>query len=294
MARACTEMVRHKEALEHSKLSEFLSSILQGHDSCYNSNPIDVAKQGAMKHLAKLTEDTIATAEKDWKLLLEKQDKDFQEAADRRTRPLNFEHFILDGFILQFCIMYRVLHYVVAYDDLHYLDLTTSALKKVDTEHDNSAEVKYLFATVLFGKNRKDVGIQSWYKVASLSKGSFNKWNKSPRIRPLVNLVALCLDDADIPFRKRTPLVLDENTELGDVCLVLSSWLRDHGNTMNTRHALRCCVKEFESDGPSKFSSICDPKNEFYCTDPLLRPSERVPEGMVPLISSNGKNGLSG
>ncbi|KAF5854702.1 hypothetical protein ETB97_001014, partial [Aspergillus alliaceus] len=102
--------------------------------------------------------------------------------------------------------------------------------------------VKYLFATVVFEKSRKEIGIRSWYKVASLSKGSSNKWNKS-RIRSLVNLVALCLDDAGIPFCKRAPLVLYENTELDDVCLVLSSWLRDHGDIMNARHALRCCVK---------------------------------------------------
>ncbi|KAF5854695.1 hypothetical protein ETB97_001207, partial [Aspergillus alliaceus] len=108
-------------------------------------------EKAQMKHLAKLTEDAIAIAEKAWKLLLEKQDEDcdmdlfpffstLELNQPHHLRPLSFEHFILDGFILQFCIMYRVLHHVLAYDDLHYLDLTISALKKVDTEHDNSAE----------------------------------------------------------------------------------------------------------------------------------------------------------
>ena len=42
-------------------------------------------------------------------------------------------------------------------------------------------------------------------------------------------------------------------------------------------------------DGPSKFSGICDPEHTFYYTGAILRPSERVPEGMVPLVSSNGE-----
>ena len=50
--------------------------------------------------------------------------------------------------------MYRILHYALAQDDQDYLDLTARALKKVNTDLEGSAEVKYLVATVLFEKGR--------------------------------------------------------------------------------------------------------------------------------------------
>lgn len=51
----------------------------------------------------------------------------------------------------------------------------------------------------------------------------------------------------------------------------------------------RRCYRQFNSDHTSKFSGICNTKHKFYYTGPLLRPSEHVPEGMVPLISSGGE-----
>lgn len=74
-------------------------------------------------------------------------------------------------------------------------------------------------------------------------------------MRAMSKLVALCLDDADIPFCERPPLILKENSELDDICLVLSSWLQDRGDIANARDALRWCVKEcislLSDDDPS-------------------------------------------
>ncbi|RDL30658.1 Tetratricopeptide-like helical [Venustampulla echinocandica] len=467
MARACTEMARHKEALEHSELSETLHSTLKESDDRFANDAIDdLLNKAQMKHHAKLTDDAIETAEEAWKLILKTKGEDrdtrldllpffsiflelnqphrlrsvfdfafthFEEPVESKItgRPLDFESFILDCFIFRPRIMYRVLHYALAHGDQHYLDLTASALKKVDTEHDSPEELKYLFATVLFEKGRRDVAVQGWYEVASLSEVSSFKWDQSSRIRSIGHLVALCLDDADIPFCERPPLTMDGTTEFGDVYLVLASWLRDHGDITNAKDALRWCVKEcisllsdddpsndinafvrlfrtflavtdsdedlgaalylikqsteprrrvarnrtdavkaldgdgqvdvsrtlenvqltddedqspdggdeddiddvlfsgtvcdpltecwsckreigsihhwyfcrscpfstlcwrcyrqFKSDDSSKFSGICDPKHEFYYTGALLRPFERVPKGMVPLVDSDGE-----
>ncbi|KAI9375585.1 hypothetical protein BJX61DRAFT_539736 [Aspergillus egyptiacus] len=47
----------------------------------------------------------------------------------------------------------------------------------------------------------------------------------------------------------------------------------------------RRCYKQFQSGDPS-FREICDSGHEFYYTGSWLKPSERVPEGMVPIVSN--------
>lgn len=49
------------------------------------------------------------------------------------------------------------------------------------------------------------------------------------------------------------------------------------------------CYSLFESDNPDPFANVCNSEHKFYFTGSLLRPSERVPEGMVPLISAAGE-----
>lgn len=284
---------------------------------------------------------------------------------------------------------------------------------------------------MLFEKGKRDIGVEGWYEVASLSSVSSNIWDKSSHMRSIGNLVTLCLNGAEIPPWERPPLILDKNSELGDICLLLSTWLRDCGDIISARDALRWCVKEcisllsdddpsndinafmglfkiflvaadsdedlgavlylikqdteprmrvsrnmagatkrigddvqldvfstlqnvqltddgdqcleeasddyiddafcvgivcdpltecssckreigslhhwyfcrscafstlcrgcyrqLDSGGPCRFSGICNTEHQFYYTGPLLRPSERVPKGMVPLDSSGGE-----
>lgn len=42
------------------------------------------------------------------------------------------------------------------------------------------------------------------------------------------------------------------------------------------------------SSDQSKCPGVCDDEHDFFYTGGLLRPSERVPEGMVPVVSSDG------
>ncbi|KAL2862512.1 NACHT domain protein [Aspergillus lucknowensis] len=51
----------------------------------------------------------------------------------------------------------------------------------------------------------------------------------------------------------------------------------------------RCYRQYRASDDPSSFPGICNPQHEFYYTGGLLKPSERLPEGKVPLMSPDGE-----
>ncbi|KFY20098.1 hypothetical protein V491_03989 [Pseudogymnoascus sp. VKM F-3775] len=184
----------------------------------------------------------------------------------RRSLYHDFPLFILKTFSLRPRLMYRVIHHAVTRDDRRYLDIILGVAAKIDTktsdwniidkfgvigeiktltwEINNLAELGYFLATLLFEKGLVEQGIQGWYNVAAITK-PLGKWGIEPaRYRSFCELAALCLSDTDIPFAKRSPLLLDKDAEYSDVCLVLSSWLRDHGDAINARHALRGRVKQ--------------------------------------------------
>ncbi|KAJ5213230.1 hypothetical protein N7449_000399 [Penicillium cf. viridicatum] len=286
IARACTEVGMHEEALKHLELSESLWSTFAGdRDPDADGDINRLLNKAQIKHHANLTDDAIAITEEAWNLLLENRSENrddeflpffkiflelnqphrlrsvfdlafthFEETAGSRSMSLNFERFILGCCVVRPFIMYRVIHYALTRYDQNYLDVIAGVLKKVDTESDYPVEIKYFLATVLFEKGQRDAAVQGWYEVVSLSVSS-ESWDKGPRMRAMSKLAALCLDDADIPFCERPPLVLNENSELDDICLVLSSWNRDRGDIANARDALRWCVKEcislLSDDDPS-------------------------------------------
>lgn len=468
LARAYTELARHKEALQHLQLSESLHNPAQARSRFSGESLVDeLLNKAQMRHLAKLTDDAIATAEEAWKLFMEEKDvvvrdmglfpffkiflelnqphrlrsvfdlafTHFEETAESRTRPLEFEHFVRNSLIFGSRVMYRVIHYALAHDDRHHLDTIAEVMKSFDTEDNNSMEVRYLLATVLFEKGQRDAGVQGWYKLASIPihpgdpGDSPTLWDLSSRMRSIGHLAALCLVDADMPSFERQPLILKDIYGLGDICIILSSWFRDRGDLTNARDALRwsvkdcisllsdddpsndidafvrlfrtflvtsdsdedlqaalylakrdteprmrvvrnlrgirqsddpeqigaptapstaqvpegedqnldddnidmydsdfsgvasdlltecssckrevgplhqwyfcrscpfstlCgrCYRQLESDNPTNLSGICDPNHIFYYTGPLLQPSESAPEGMLPLVTSDGK-----
>ncbi|CAI7592439.1 unnamed protein product [Penicillium discolor] len=287
MARAYTEVGMHEEALKHLELSESLQSTFVGDGDPHADGDINrLLNKAEMKHRANLTDDAIATAEEAWNLFLEhrseNRDNEFvsffttflvlnqphrlrsvfdlasihfeETAGSNRSMSMDFERLILRCCILGPFMMSRVIHYALTRNDHNYLDVIARVLKKVDTESDYPVEIKYRLATVLFEKGQQDAAVQGWYEVVSLSVSS-EMWDKGPRMRAMSKLAALCLDDADIPSCERPPLILKENSELDDICLVLSSWLRDRGDTANARDALRWCVKEcislLSDDDPS-------------------------------------------
>ncbi|KFY87295.1 hypothetical protein V500_07098 [Pseudogymnoascus sp. VKM F-4518 (FW-2643)] len=191
----------------------------------------------------------------------------------------DFPLFILESLSFRPRVMYRILHHAVTPDDQRYLDIISWIVGKIDTETtewsvvgsfgiigkidiltwelNNLAEVGYFLATLLLEKGQVSQGIQGLYEVAALSK-SLNDWDIKPaRNRSICDLAALCLSDADIPFVERSPLVLDKDAEYSDVCLVISSWLHDHGDLINSRNALRGRVRQ----GVSRLSGY-DPSND--------------------------------
>ncbi|KAL2704523.1 hypothetical protein AAEP93_005594 [Penicillium crustosum] len=285
MARAYTKVGMHEEALKHLELSESLWSTFVGdedHDADDDINRL--LNKAQMKHRANLTDDAIATTEEAWNLFLEHKSENrdyeflpffmtflelnqphrlrsvfdlafthFEETASiSRSIPMDFEGLILRCCILRAFMMYRVIHYALNRYDQNYLDVIARVLKKVDAESDYPVEIKYRLATVLFEKGQRDAAVQGWYEV--VSSVSSESWDRGPRMRAMSKLASLCLEDVDIYFCEQ-PLILKENSELNDICLVLSSWLRDRGDIANARYALRWCVKEcislLSDDDPS-------------------------------------------
>lgn len=195
----------------------------------------------------------------------------------RQSLYHDFPLFVLESFSYRPRVTYRILHHAVTPDDQRYLDIISWIVGKIDTETtewnvvdsfgvigridiltwelNNLAEVRYFLATLLLEKGQLSQGIQGWYEVAALSK-PLNDWDIKPaRNRSICDLAALCLSDVDIPFVERSPLALDKDAEYSDVCLVISSWLRDHGDLINSRNALRGrvrqCVSLLSDDDPS-------------------------------------------
>jgi tetratricopeptide (TPR) repeat protein len=287
MSRAYTEVAMHKEALEYLEISDNLRSTFAENDSRNINRPVEALLHRAqMKYRANLTDDAIAIAEEAWNLVLEEwgvnRDVNFllffeiflelgqvhrlrsvfdfascplDDTAGNRNNSLDLGLSILDSFRSRPRLMYRVLHYALAQDGQYYLDLTARALKDDETDLKDSTESKYLLATVLFEKGQRDVAVESWYEVASLSSASSNMWDKPSYMRSIGKLVTFCLGDAERLSWGRPPLTLETETELGDICLLLSTWLRDCGDLTYARDALRWCVKQcislLSDDDPS-------------------------------------------
>lgn len=199
-----------------------------------------------------------------------------QTPLDRPSHQ-DFPAFILESFSYQPRIIYRILHLTVTADDQRYLDTISGIVEKIDTETsdynvvdergihrdveiltwelNNLASLRYFLATLLFEKGRIGQGIQGWYEVAALYK-PHDDWDIEPaRQRSICDLAAMCLSDAEIPFAERSPVALNDNAGYSDVSLVISAWLRDHGDVINARDALRGrvkqCISLLSDDDPS-------------------------------------------
>ncbi|OBT78713.1 hypothetical protein VF21_02574 [Pseudogymnoascus sp. 05NY08] len=201
---------------------------------------------------------------------------DFAFTLFQNSPGKNFKEFVLEWCSYQPRMMYRVLHHAVTRDDQCYVDIISEVIGKIDTENSerntinslgflgvieiltwqvtNLAELKYFLATLLFEKGQVSQGIQGWYEVAALSEPPDQWYTEPAQNRSICDLAALCLSDEDIPFAERSPIALDKDAEYSDVCLVISSWLRNHGNVVNARNALRGrvrqCVSLLSDDDP--------------------------------------------
>lgn len=425
MARACTEVGRYKEALENSDLAESLYD--DSWDRGWQDSIGKLLKTAQMEHLAKMADKAVATANEAWEAFVgqkdDYRDRDrlhsffwlflqldqthrVQDVFDfavslRWTEKNDLVEFLTSAIIWAPRLIYRVLHYALMRDDGKHTDLVALIPGRVaasrETQTDKLVAAKYLLASVMFEHGLISAGIQAWYEVVSLDNP--DGWNiEAAQTWSRSRLAAVCLYHSEVPFCAKSPLRLDEKTESSDICLVISSWLRDYGDITKAREALRGYVKrsiellsdydpsnddeafmilfrtflvasdshedlngalyllkvwhrdclrqakrhlpddgtEGRDDDDLPFSinqlaecsnckrgmnsichwyfcrscpltaicrqcyhgiratashlrDICDPRHEFYCTGPPLRPSERAPEGMMTLESSDGK-----
>ncbi|RLL93501.1 hypothetical protein CFD26_100163 [Aspergillus turcosus] len=274
MARACGDTRRYKEALEHSDLAEAL------HDGSWKrgwQDPIgQLLNTAQTEHFAKMTDKAVATADAAWEAFTEQRghygDRDtlnsffsvFVELEQRhRVRqvfdfavchPREFGWTETDGLVEFFTsriiwaprLIHKVLHYALMRDDGKHIDLVPSIVGRLESSKgeaiENLAEAKYLLASVMFEDGRIGAGIQAWYEVASLDNP--DGWDiEAAQTQSRSRLAAVCLYHPEVPFCAECPLRLDEQAEYSDICLVISSWLRDHGDTTNAREALRGRVK---------------------------------------------------
>ncbi|KAJ5390081.1 Tetratricopeptide-like helical [Penicillium cataractarum] len=279
LARACTEIGRHEEALNHIELAE-LTRLSRDYDRSDEYRVGRLLNLAQMKYRAKQRDSAISTANEAWQeelsrtkdewrypdilsffdIFLELQQLHrlgsvldyaaelFEETNSERPRNMNFADYIFESFTRQPHTMYRVFQIVLKEDDEDRLAHLETVMKRIDTvpkEDRNIANLKYLIATVLFDKGQLGLGVQGWCQVLTNAyRPASTTWDaENDRGRSLAHLVELCLSDADIPFCESFPIMLEASAESGDACLVISSWLRNHGDLNNARHSLRGRVK---------------------------------------------------
>lgn len=307
LARACTEIGRHEEALNYMELAE-LTRMPRDDDKFDRDQVGRLLNLAQLKYRAKQREGAISTANEAWQQLLATREdwwypeflsffdiflelrqlkllgtvfdhasKHFEGTSLARPRHLDFEYYIYDTFRDKPRTMYSVFQIVLTETDQRCLGHLANAMKKFDTltkEHHNIAQLKYLISTVLFDKGQLDLGIQGWYQVfTNAYSPSENDWGtENYRERSLAHLVELCLSDTDIPSSESFPIMLGTAAESSDACLIISSWLQNHGDPNNARHALRgrvkACVALLSDDDPTNDENAFTALFKTFMIDP--------------------------
>ncbi|GAM40351.1 NACHT domain protein [Talaromyces pinophilus] len=281
MARSCSEVGRYKEALEHSNLAESLQV------EEFESFGREIGKIGKLLNIAqveyhaKMTDKAIATVDEAWEAFMGEDFRDYYSFTSffssflelhqtHRIRPtfdLAFSHFHetgsaeseIDAFVAVLRdtlpnprLMERILHHVLIHDDRKYIDLLVPTVNRLDSMSWKSvsgpAEAKYFLGSLMFEHGVVSPGIRAWYEISSIETGPYEFYSKEAQKRSRSRLADVCLYHPEIPLGEGASLVLDESDESGDICLFVSSWLRDHGDIPNSRKALRGRVKSFIED----------------------------------------------
>jgi hypothetical protein len=277
MARCCTEVGRYKEALEHSNLAESL----QEEDSRFIGSKIGkLLNTAQVEYYAKMTDKAVATVDEAWEAFVGQKanyrdyysftaffssflelnqthrvrpafdlafsDVQGRESAEKETD--GFFTFLLDIFPTA-RLLYRVFNYVLMYDNREYIDLLLSMVNWLNSTSwklsIRPGEAKYFLGSLMFEHGLASPGIQAWYEVKLLVHRTHDFYSEAAELRSRSRLAGVCLYHPDIPLCEGEPLVLDESDESGEICLFVSSWLRDHGDIPNARKALCGLVKRF-------------------------------------------------
>ncbi|RAO68317.1 uncharacterized protein BHQ10_004329 [Talaromyces amestolkiae] len=290
MARSCTEVGKYKEALEHSSLAESLQEEDSGNIGDKVGKLLNLAQ---VEYYAKLTDKAIATLEEAWKVFAGQEvtyrdyysytaffSSFFEFHQPHRIRPAfdfaltdlrgmqstenemdDFIARLLDIFTLP-RMLYRVFQCLLMDDDRKYIDLLVSINTWLDSNPfrrvNRPAEAKYYLGSLMFEYGLFNQGIRVWYELNFLTPGEYDLWSREAQPRSRSRLAGVCLYHPDIPSYEEAPLLLDESDESGDICLFVSSWLRDHDDAANARVALRGRVKSFTKQFPNDRDFIDD------------------------------------
>lgn len=290
LARACTEVGRHAEALKHTEIAE-MTRVPKDDDGSDIDRVGRLLNLAQLQYRAKQKDNAIATANEAWDELLETMEDSccpdflsffdiflelqepqrlwsvldsaaeyFEGVNSRNPRNRDFADYIFEAFTEEPNTMYRAFQYVLREEDQGHLAHLARAMERVDTlsgEYYDIACLKNLIATVLFDKGQSELGVRGWCQVHThIDHPTGPTWNaENNRRRSLAHLVGFCLGDTDIPSCEGFPIVLNTAAESGDACLIISSWLQNHGDSNNARYALRgrvkACVTLLSDDDPT-------------------------------------------
>lgn len=281
MARAYSELGRHKEALKHLDCVMSADKNPEGPGYGLYGHLGDLLDEARMKHRANLTEKAISTALQAWEkfvaveaekpisgdLLLSffilfselRQTHRLRAVLDfafERSRDLivvkieGFEGdalatFLIDAMADQAVVMHSILQYTLAAEDTALLDLIASIpeiLKESTPDWVNPVALKFWIASVLFDKGRPGEAVQIWCEIATVPDEPGYWWIQHFRTRSLSRLAAVCLYYPQIPFCGDTPAVLAED-DLSEFSLIVSSWLLDSGDIFHAKQLLSEVVR---------------------------------------------------
>ncbi|KAL2820127.1 hypothetical protein BJX63DRAFT_428448 [Aspergillus granulosus] len=278
LARASSEIGRHAEALEHHEISESLAEGAEKLETVPAAGLAHLLNTARLNHRARRIDAAIKTANEAWSQAVESNDWwdsdlegffniflelrqpqllrpvfdrafEFYEGRGRgQSGYKDFSDFLFKSLGYTTRMIYRVLQYVLTPDDEEHLDRIAAIMDRASTvewERYNIPIYRYLLATVLFTKGRVSRGLDGWYQVvASAEDDGDVRWDiKYPTARSIGQLVSVCLDRPEISPSEHGPLALGSDDQIDEACLVLSMWLRKHGDIANSREALRGRVK---------------------------------------------------
>lgn len=281
MARAYSELGRHKEALEHFDLAMPADNDPEGYGYGLHGKLGELLDEARMKHRANLTEKAIATALQAWEKFVTIEATKFTQGdlllsffvlfselrqPHRLRAALNFAfdhskdilasriegiegdifvHFLIDAMSYRVVVMHSALQYTLTAEDTALLDLIASIpglLKESTPDWVNQVELKFWIAAVLFEKGRPGEAVQIWCEIATVPDEPGYWEIQNFRTRSLSQLAAVCLYYPQIPFCGDTPVAFAEH-DLSELSLIVSSWLLDSGDIFHAKQLLSGVVK---------------------------------------------------
>ncbi|EED19635.1 NACHT domain protein [Talaromyces stipitatus ATCC 10500] len=288
MASACFAIGMYKEAVEHNKLADTLGGTSTAVDFILSGGHIrHLLNAAQLEYIANMPNQAVAKANEAWQAYLEREDdrdwylwinflfiflgleqphllrpvfelalSHFQELSRQNIEVDGLAEHIIDPGARRLRTTYKAIRFGLTPDDEKCLQLMAWAVKRITSCDDILPKLKFLIGTALFEKGQFATGILNWYEAVTDSNPNPVSWQTEPaQERSLSYMAAVCLYHPEISFCSGNPLTLDSDAEFGDICLIISSWLRDSGDHTNARKALcgrvKKCISLLSDDDPS-------------------------------------------